>query len=150
MLLAEGTRWSRTDRWCASTRCNDCKPRCHHHAGHAGCASRRRVRQACLRDAAVRCRLALDDGPRHQPVVSVAACLSSTCAWRLGERHSEDKSRSQDLPIVRNMQNSLGRAWDEFDAYLFDVDGTLMNCTDAVHYFAFNDAISAVAGRPLT
>lgn len=48
------------------------------------------------------------------------------------------------------MQNKLGRAWDEFDAYLFDIDGTLMNCTDAVHYFAFNDALSAVAGRPLT
>jgi phosphoglycolate phosphatase-like HAD superfamily hydrolase len=48
------------------------------------------------------------------------------------------------------MQSTLGRAWDEFDAYLFDIDGTLMNCTDAVHYFAFNDALSAVAGRPLT
>lgn len=48
------------------------------------------------------------------------------------------------------MQSTLGRAWDEFDAYLFDIDGTLMNCTDAVHYFAFNDALSAIAGRPLT
>lgn len=46
--------------------------------------------------------------------------------------------------------HTLGRAWDEFDAYLFDIDGTLMNCTDAVHYFAFNDALSAIAGRPLT
>lgn len=44
----------------------------------------------------------------------------------------------------------LGREWDEFDAYLFDIDGTLLHCTDAVHYFAFNDAMSAVAGRPLT
>lgn len=48
------------------------------------------------------------------------------------------------------MQNTLGRAWDDFGAYLFDIDGTLMNCTDAVHYFAFNDAMSAIAGRPLT
>ncbi len=39
--------------------------------------------------------------------------------------------------------------WDEFDAYLFDIDGTLMNCTDAVHYFAFCEALTAVAGRPL-
>lgn len=46
--------------------------------------------------------------------------------------------------------NTLSRGWDEFDAYLFDIDGTLMNCTDAVHYFAFNDALSAIAGRPLT
>lgn len=46
--------------------------------------------------------------------------------------------------------HTLGRGWDEFDAYLFDIDGTLIHCTDAVHYFAFNDAISAIAGRPLT
>ena len=47
-------------------------------------------------------------------------------------------------------KNTLGRAWDEFDGYLFDIDGTLMNCTDAVHYFAFGEALSSVAGRPLT
>ncbi len=43
----------------------------------------------------------------------------------------------------------LSRAWDAFDAYLFDIDGTLLNCQDAVHYFAFCDALSEVAGRPL-
>lgn len=43
----------------------------------------------------------------------------------------------------------LSRAWDAFDAYLFDIDGTLLNCQDAVHYFAFCDALTAVAGRPL-
>ena len=40
-------------------------------------------------------------------------------------------------------------AWDQYDAYLFDIDGTLLHCTDAVHYFAFCDALTAVAGRPL-
>ena len=44
---------------------------------------------------------------------------------------------------------SLPRPWDEFDAYLFDIDGTLLHCTDAVHYFAFCDVLSSVAGRPL-
>ena len=44
---------------------------------------------------------------------------------------------------------ALGRAWDAFDAYLFDVDGTLINCTDAVHYFAFCDALKKLAGREL-
>jgi phosphoglycolate phosphatase-like HAD superfamily hydrolase len=44
----------------------------------------------------------------------------------------------------------LSRAWDAYDAYLFDIDGTLMNCTDAVHYFAFNEALTSVGGRPLT
>jgi phosphoglycolate phosphatase-like HAD superfamily hydrolase len=41
-------------------------------------------------------------------------------------------------------------AWDCFDAYLFDVDGTLLNCRDAVHYFAFCSALERVAGRPMT
>jgi phosphoglycolate phosphatase-like HAD superfamily hydrolase len=44
---------------------------------------------------------------------------------------------------------SLLQPWDTFDAYLFDIDGTLIHCTDAVHYFAFCDALSAVAKRPL-
>ncbi len=47
------------------------------------------------------------------------------------------------------LASSLSRPWDAFDAYLFDIDGTLLNCVDAVHYFAFCDALSAVAGRPL-
>ena len=45
--------------------------------------------------------------------------------------------------------NKLSRAWDGFQAYLFDIDGTLLNCQDAVHYFAFCDALTGVAGRPL-
>lgn len=44
---------------------------------------------------------------------------------------------------------SSSRAWNAYDAYLFDIDGTLLHCTDAVHYFAFCGALSAVAGRPL-
>lgn len=47
------------------------------------------------------------------------------------------------------MRKGLSRGWDEFAAYLFDIDGTLLNCQDAVHYFAFCDALSAVAGRPM-
>lgn len=36
-----------------------------------------------------------------------------------------------------------------YDAYLFDIDGTLITSQDAVHYFAFCEALTAVAGRPL-
>lgn len=43
----------------------------------------------------------------------------------------------------------LSRGWDTYEAYLFDIDGTLLNCLDAVHFFAFCDALTAVAGRPL-
>jgi phosphoglycolate phosphatase-like HAD superfamily hydrolase len=46
-------------------------------------------------------------------------------------------------------RGSLPRAWDEFEAYLFDVDGTLLNCKDAVHYFAFCGALKALSGREL-
>lgn len=45
--------------------------------------------------------------------------------------------------------SGLKRSWDAYEAYLFDIDGTLLNCRDAVHYFAFCDVLSHVAGRPL-
>ncbi len=38
--------------------------------------------------------------------------------------------------------------WDQYDAYLFDIDGTLLTCRDAVHYFAFCEALTALAGTP--
>lgn len=44
----------------------------------------------------------------------------------------------------------MNRSWDSFDAYLFDIDGTLLHCRDAVHYFAFCEVLTWIAGRPLT
>lgn len=41
------------------------------------------------------------------------------------------------------------RAWDTYDTYLFDIDGTLLHCEDAVHYFGFCEALTTIAGRPL-
>jgi phosphoglycolate phosphatase len=32
------------------------------------------------------------------------------------------------------------------DAYLFDIDGTLLNTRDGVHYFAFRNAVQAIFG----
>ncbi len=46
-------------------------------------------------------------------------------------------------------RNTTGRGWLNFDAYLFDIDGTLLRCLDAVHYFAFCEALTTVAQRPL-
>jgi phosphoglycolate phosphatase-like HAD superfamily hydrolase len=37
-----------------------------------------------------------------------------------------------------------GFRWDAADGYLFDIDGTLLNSRDAVHYFAFQSAVRAV------
>lgn len=42
------------------------------------------------------------------------------------------------------------RLWDSYDAYLFDVDGTLIHSRDAVHYYAFLEALKLLAGKPLT
>ena len=39
-----------------------------------------------------------------------------------------------------------GFRWDAADAYLFDIDGTLLNSRDAVHYFAFHNAVREVLG----
>jgi len=39
-----------------------------------------------------------------------------------------------------------GFDWTAADAYLFDIDGTLLNSRDAVHYFAFHRAIEKVFG----
>lgn len=39
-----------------------------------------------------------------------------------------------------------GFLWDAADAYLFDIDGTLLNSRDAVHYFAFQYAMRQVLG----
>jgi phosphoglycolate phosphatase len=39
-----------------------------------------------------------------------------------------------------------GFLWDSADAFLFDIDGTLLNSRDAVHYFAFRNAIRDILG----
>lgn len=39
-----------------------------------------------------------------------------------------------------------GFSWQSADAYLFDIDGTLLNSRDAVHYFAFRNAMREVVG----
>lgn len=60
---------------------------------------------------------------------------------------------SMSAPLVgvygRTVPDILGRAWDTYDAYLFDIDGTLINCTDPTHYFAFCEALEKLSGRPL-
>lgn len=46
--------------------------------------------------------------------------------------------------------SALSRTWDTFDAYLFDIDGTLLFSDDAVHYFAFCAALKQLSGSALT
>ena len=49
--------------------------------------------------------------------------------------------------IVQSMSGR--RPWDAYDAYLFDIDGTLLNCRDAVHYYAFLATLKLLSGRAL-
>lgn len=46
-------------------------------------------------------------------------------------------------------ERGLSHGWDGYDAYLFDIDGTLLHCKDAVHYFSFCEALTKVAGQPV-
>ena len=43
-----------------------------------------------------------------------------------------------------------GFRWDAADAYLFDIDGTLLNSRDAVHYFSFRHAVRQVFNLELS
>jgi phosphoglycolate phosphatase-like HAD superfamily hydrolase len=52
---------------------------------------------------------------------------------------------------IRSEQSSSvyvtpGFDWKAAEAYLFDIDGTLLNSRDAVHYFAFHHAVERVFG----
>lgn len=44
------------------------------------------------------------------------------------------------------MSATLPFRWASFDAYLFDIDGTLLNSRDGVHYNAFHAALEDVFG----
>lgn len=48
--------------------------------------------------------------------------------------------------VPRGPYIRAGFRWDLADAYLFDIDGTLLNCRDAVHYWAFRKAVQDVLG----
>ena len=44
---------------------------------------------------------------------------------------------------------AAGFDWRAADAYLFDIDGTLLNSRDAVHYWAMHNAVKEVYGFEL-
>lgn len=62
-------------------------------------------------------------------------------------------SRSIVIPadgFTGNEKLMRGFDWRAFDAYLFDIDGTLLNSRDAVHYEAFLTAMQAMYGRRIS
>jgi phosphoglycolate phosphatase-like HAD superfamily hydrolase len=50
-------------------------------------------------------------------------------------------SSPEQLPFLRT-----GFLWSSADAYLFDIDGTLLNSRDSIHYQAFQNAVRSVCG----
>ena len=44
----------------------------------------------------------------------------------------------------------LDQTWDGYDAYLFDIDGTLLREPNRVHYLAFVQCLQEVMGRPIS
>jgi phosphoglycolate phosphatase len=43
-----------------------------------------------------------------------------------------------------------GFAWDAQDAYLFDIDGTLLRSRDRIHFNAFASSVRAVTGLEIS
>ena len=44
----------------------------------------------------------------------------------------------------------LDQTWDGYDAYLFDIDGTLLREPNRVHYLAFVQCLQETMGRPIS
>jgi phosphoglycolate phosphatase len=68
--------------------------------------------------------------------------------WRRCAVRFDDSMVDAGTAAVHLRRRETG-PWDAYDAYLFDIDGTLLQCTDAVHYFAFCEALTSLAERPL-
>jgi phosphoglycolate phosphatase len=58
---------------------------------------------------------------------------------RLPQSIPDTSADSEKRAVVRS-----GFIWHAADAYLFDIDGTLLNSRDAVHYFSFRNAVHKV------
>jgi phosphoglycolate phosphatase-like HAD superfamily hydrolase len=61
----------------------------------------------------------------------------------------DSSSEDQPQPPVGAFVCS-GFRWNQADAYLFDIDGTLLNSRDPVHYYAFHHALRKVFGVEAT
>ncbi len=99
----------------------------------------------------------MDGRSKGLPVVSQGKTVSASEGRKLERRSREcdGGTDADDSGCQRRVSGSMRsttsnrKRWDEYDVYLFDIDGTLLHCTDAVHYFAFCEALSGLAGRPI-
>src|SRR2546429_1218690 len=58
--------------------------------------------------------------------------------------HRERPTSFMDQSQTQTLVRANGFRWMDFDAYLFDIDGTLLVTRDLVHYNALNRAIREV------
>jgi phosphoglycolate phosphatase len=58
--------------------------------------------------------------------------------------------RAQTAPAEGPVTIREGFRWDDCDAYLFDIDGTLLHAQGGVHTDAFSWSVEAVMGHPLS
>jgi len=70
--------------------------------------------------------------------------LNSVTASRIPAGYSQYSSPSGRIAWHSDLR------WDQYDAYLFDIDGTLLRDTGRVHYSAFSKACLEVFGHPLS
>jgi phosphoglycolate phosphatase-like HAD superfamily hydrolase len=68
----------------------------------------------------------------------------------MNDKRSEDALVIAADGFAGNSGLPRGFNWRAFDAYLFDIDGTLLNSRDAVHYEAFLIAMRESYGREVT
>jgi len=54
------------------------------------------------------------------------------------------------IPPASRVYLRAGFEWDKQDAYLFDIDGTLLRCRDRVHVNAFTSCVQRVTGFEVT
>ncbi len=59
---------------------------------------------------------------------------------------SDDPSKTSVAETRNDKPENAQFRWLKFDAYLFDIDGTLLNSRDGVHYYAFRNALRALFG----
>src|SRR5450755_2516225 len=60
-----------------------------------------------------------------------------------------------DAPVIANVPAGRvairpGFCWDGHDAYLFDIDGTLLRSRDRIHYDSFFESVRTVMGHDLS
>lgn len=62
----------------------------------------------------------------------------------------EAKTKSAEAKcIAKSTPHPQPFSWEFHDVFLFDLDGTLLHCADAVHYYAFCNALESLSGRKM-